>query len=125
MGDCGGGAVTRLSSSIPFYTDGHLWNGEEVSRCEERSEAEFDFYRATPKAFGFWLPALVGVVLVLASCSGASGDAGEDLCHPLRGARHRLDSKIDRLEEVRERQDEVLSDLGGLRSMVSLEPTRA
>lgn len=43
----------------------------------------------------------------------------------LRGARHRLDSKIDRLEKVRERQDEALSDLGGLRSMVSSDPTRA
>lgn len=56
---------------------------------------------------------------------GSDADVRRLLEDTLRGARHRLESRIDRLETVRERQDEVLSDLSGLRSMVSSDPTRS
>lgn len=43
----------------------------------------------------------------------------------LRASRHRLESRIGQLEGVKARQDEVLDDLGMLRSMVTADPTRA
>lgn len=42
----------------------------------------------------------------------------------LRAARHRLESRIDQLEGLKARQDEVLGDVGVLRGMVSSDPTR-
>lgn len=43
----------------------------------------------------------------------------------LRASRHRLESRIGQLEELKARQDEVLEDFGALRSMASSDPTRA
>lgn len=56
---------------------------------------------------------------------GSDGEAREALDEALQTARHRLDSKISQLEEVKALQDEVEADAGSLRALVSSDPTRA
>lgn len=57
--------------------------------------------------------------------AGSGGDVRPLLRDTVRDARHRLESTIHQLEQLKARQDAVLEQGDGLRSLVSSDPTRS